>query len=514
MRSLKTIIIAGIVLVVIIIATVIVINIPTSSTTDVEEAEEEASEETTASSTVYVVNEESDALERFVIIPTERDVDDDTSYAYASEELDVTINRTTDENGSTTYSYHASHDPAKFEDDTSQFRSMIYTLTSISAIDLVEEDAKDLSMYGLDEPTAIVETYYSDGREIDIIIGSMAPVDSDYYCMTSESNTVYTIGSYVDSLLVRRPIEYRNITLFPTYEDDDIYDNIDWVRLTERDGSTIELLLDSGLDNLYNTESSQYVMLQPYQVSGNDTTIESYVLDVVATLSLGSIIKDITEDEYADYGLDKPAKLEMTDISGNSVSLLIGDTCPNRDYTYCMIEGTDTLITCTSTALDWMGVSYVQLMLRTAWIYNIEDLQSIYIEMDGDTYDLQVEHGTKLNANGNETDAVSGTLNDVEISETNVRRLFIKCLYFRIIGNLTDDEKVQYDTDDVYGYITINLSGDESHTLELIQMSDRRYAIRVDGEMEYYCYKKNVTSLVTSIGYVLDGDELPMDFDS
>ena len=201
-------------------------------------------------------------MERFTVIPTERDVNEDTAYAYASEELDVKITRTEDKNGSEVFEYEASPDPGKFEYDSSKFRSMMYTLTSISAVNLVEEDANDLSDYGLDEPTAVIKTYYSDGSEVDIIIGSQAPVDENYYCMTSESNTVYTIGSYVDSLLVRRPIEYRDITLFPTYTEEDIYSNIDWVRLTERDGSCIETILDTNLDNEYNTEGSQYVMLQ------------------------------------------------------------------------------------------------------------------------------------------------------------------------------------------------------------------------------------------------------------
>ena len=141
------------------------------------------------------------------------------------------------------------------------------------------------------------------------------------------------------------------------------------------------MLLDQNLDNEYNTEGSQYVMLQPYQVSGNDTVIKENILDVVSTLSLGSIIQDITEDEYPEYGLDNPAKLEMTDISGNEVSLLIGDTCPNKDYTYCMLEGTDTLITCTSSALGWMGTNYVQYMLRTVWSYSIEPVSYTHLTL-------------------------------------------------------------------------------------------------------------------------------------
>ncbi len=290
MKSLKTIIIAGVILMVFIIASVIVVHLPQRSEDGVEET---SAAETAQPETRYVINRDYDSLERFTVVPTERKVDEDTSYAYASEELDVKVTRSTDEKGNTVYSYDASPDPGKFEYDTSKFRSMLYTISSISAVKVVEEDAKDISIYGLDEPTATIKTYYSDGSEVDIIIGSMAPVDENYYCMTSDSKAVYTIGSYVDSLLVRRPIEYRDITLFPSYTEDDIYANIDWVKLTERDGSCIEVRWDVDQNIEHNSENSKYVMLQPYLVSGNDTTIQSYVLDVVSTLTLGTIIEDI-----------------------------------------------------------------------------------------------------------------------------------------------------------------------------------------------------------------------------
>jgi hypothetical protein len=513
MKSLKTIIIAGIVLVAVLIATFVVIHLPDSSDAAVEESSAEDSTSTTSSSeTTYVVNRDSDDLVRFTIVPTDRQVDDDTSYAYASEELDVTITRTEDESGSVSYSYDVSPDPGKFEYNTSMFRSMLYTVTSISASTVVEENAKDLTVYGLDQPTATIKTYYSDGTEVDIIIGSMAPVDEAYYCMTNESNTVYTIGSYVDSLLVRRPIEYRDITLFPTYTDDDIYTSIEWVSMTDYDGNVIEILLDSNAENEYNTESSQYVMLQPYQVSGNTSTIETNILDIASTLTLGSIIKDLDESEYAQYGLDNPAKLEMRDILGNEVHLLVGKTCPNTDYTYCMIDGTNTLITANSDAFTCIGQSYVQFMLRTVWSYNIEQLQSVDIQIGDEAYDMQVSHYVKQNANGNDADGVTGTLNGEDIIETNVRRLYIKCLYFRIIDNLTDDEKAEYADAEAYATITITLDDNESHTLELIPMTDRKYAMRLDGDVEYYCNKSSLTSLEKSLGYVQAGDELDYSF--
>ncbi len=511
MKSLKTIIIAGVVLLAFIVASVILIHLPSASTEESSSAED--STEQVKTETVYIVNRAADDLDRFVVVPTERQVDEDTAYAYASEAMDVKVSRTENESGSISYDYDVEPDAGEFDYDSSMFRSMLYTLSSITATAQVEEDAEDLSIYGLDEPTAVIETYYNDGTRIDIIVGSQAPVDEAYYCMTSESNTIYTIGSYVDSLLVRRPIEYRDITLFPTYEDEDVYTYINWVRTTERDGSVIEILLDEDLSNEYNTEESKYVMLEPYQVSGNTNTIQSNILDVVSTLALGSIIEDITEADYKEYGLDKPAKLEMSDTLGNEVHLLVGKTCPNSDYMYCMLEGTNTLLTCSSSAMAWMGQNYVQFMLRTIWTYNIEDLERIDITIDDEVFDLEVEHYVKQNAAGNDTDGVKGMLNGMEIIETNVRRLFIRCLYFRIIDSLTEEEKEACQDEEVYASITIHLDGDETHTLELIPISDRKYALRLDGELEYYCNKKSLTSLENSLTYVLAGDELEFNFD-
>ena len=236
---------------------------------------------------------------------------------------------------------------------------------------------------------------------------------------------------------------------------------------------------------------------------------------MVSTLSLGSIIKDIDEDEYADYGLNHPAKLEMSrHLREFEVHLLIGDVCPNADYTYCMLEGTDTLITCSSTAAGaGTVVSYVQFMLRTVWSYNIEQLKQLNITIDDNDCTVDVTHSTKKNANGNDADKVEGTLDGEEISETNIRRLYIKCLYFRVVDNLTEDEKKEYANAEATSKITITLEGGEKHTLELVPMTDRKYAMRLDGEMEYYCYKKNLTSLETSIGYVKNHEELDFSFD-
>ena len=98
MKSLKTIIIAGAVLIVFIIASLVVTHLPSGSgdTTAQSVTQEESS---SSAETAYIINRDYDSLERFTIVPTERKVDEDTGYAYASEELEVKISRSTDEKG-------------------------------------------------------------------------------------------------------------------------------------------------------------------------------------------------------------------------------------------------------------------------------------------------------------------------------------------------------------------------------------------------------------------------------
>ena len=95
MKSLKTIIIAGAVLIVFIIASLVVTHLPSGSGDTT--AETVSQEESSSTETAYIINRDYDSLERFTIVPTERKVDEDTSYAYASEALDVTITRSNDE---------------------------------------------------------------------------------------------------------------------------------------------------------------------------------------------------------------------------------------------------------------------------------------------------------------------------------------------------------------------------------------------------------------------------------
>jgi hypothetical protein len=494
MKSIKPILISIAVIVVVLIAMVILIYVVPETTETEEDTTETTEETTTTSETVYIVNENYEDLVSFDILPTE------------GTDIHVDVNVTDD-------GYEFDVEPAStfFDYDSSMLRSMTYTVTSMSAKSVVDDDDPDLAAYGLDEPWHTVRTTYSDGHVVEIYLGNQTPVDSNYYCMSNLSDDIYVLGSYMVSLLTRTDLDYRAITLFPTYTDDDIYSNIDWIKITERDGTEIELVLDEDQTNEYNVTSSLYVMLQPQQGSGNDTIIESDLMDIVATVEASDILCDITEDEYKDYGFDDPVRLEMTDVSGNSLDLLIGDVCPNDSYTYVMVNGSDTVLSCPTSALTWQNINYYDLMIRTVWSCSITNVASIDYELDGVTHSLQMEHYVTQNANGNDTDGINATLDGQEILETNARRLFVRTLNFRAIGDASTDDVEGIEP---LGTVTITMLDGTSNTMELYPLNDRQYAVSIDGVIQSYCYKKNYNTLVEAIDLVLSGEELDFSFDS
>lgn len=496
-KSLKPIIISLAVIAVAAIAIVLMVFVFPKT----DEADAAASPEPTsaASTSVKIIDEDNNALVSFQMLPEDGD------------SMLVEIKRDGDN-----YDYTVTPAAEYFDYDTSKFRSMIYTLTSLNATNLVEENPSDIAQYGLDKPWFTMRCGYEGGRTIELYIGNPTPTDSNYYVSTNQSDSVYTLGSYVVSLLTRSDIDYRQITFFPTYEEDDIYDNINYVRMLLRDGTEIEISLED-VENFSdgNVSKSAYFMTQPVVASCNDTTVRKDVLDVVAKLLSSTYIMDIEDDEYADYGFDNAAELEMTDVAGNHVDILIGNKDETGFYYYTMLkESPGTVILCGADAFEWLSstnFNYIGLMSRIPWYINIREVESMEYDMDGTEYLVEMEHTTRINANDEEVASINALINGEELSETNCRRLFVRTLNFRIMGETESGYKPKGEPKYT---IKMHLLNGDDMLMELYEINDRQYAISVDGKTDYYVYKKNVTTLVQAFETIMNGRELVMSYDS
>lgn len=496
-KGLKPLIILSAVILVAIIACYLLLFVFPGANTDTDEPDDSS---VSSSSNIYVISENSDELLSYEVMPSE------------GESFLVEYSRDSEGN----YSYAVTPAAPNFDYDTSKFRSMLYTLSSVSTTTIVEEDAKNLDMYGLESPSCTVRTRYSDGTVIDILIGNKTLVDNFYYAKTNQSEDVFTLGSYLVSLLTRTDMDYRQITLFPAYEEDDVYTNINWFKLTLRDGTEIEIEAVDPTE-YEDASASEYIMHSPAETFCNTTVVQE-LLDDLSLIESSYIVGDVSDADLAVYGLDQPARMEMTDINGNSVDLLIGcKTAAGSEYYYTALSSApNTVIVSSGAAFTWFDINYIELMNRVIWLYDITDIASFDYDLpNGEKHTVELEHSTKESevSEGTMIGVVTAEMDGESISEENARRLYVRSCNFRISGELTEADVAALGSE-VYCSITLNFVDGTSSTLELIRMNDRQYACRIDGVASYYTNVKNITTLTDAIQTVLDGGTLSMSYDS
>jgi hypothetical protein len=431
-----------------------------------------------------------------------------------SDGTEFAVQAQPNDNGS--YTFTATPEDSFFGYNTSRLRSMMFTISSISATSKIEENPKDLSDYGLDDPQFVLTVNFDDGSSTTVYVGNETPVKNYYYANTDKDDTVYTIGNYLTSLMTRQPYEYLAIDYFPTYEDNDIYENIVRFILTRRDGVSIEVVLDKDLSMEGNITSSAYMMVQPFVSPCTSETVED-LLDVLATLSVEKIAGNIyPEDDLHEYGLDNPARLYLEDAFGNSVDLVIGIANEGkcvaaiaRQYEAFMAGETDylTIIFYTETDFDWINLNYMNLQIRTPWVISIHDVDAVIYDLDGETYEMLLYEYDDVTGSGVEVVRTCSHINGKDIGETNTKRIYSRTLNFRQVQSVAPDVKYE---EAFSSSITIRMKDGSERFMSFHKINERQYACMLDGNVEYYIYASNLATLRSALERAMDDREVPL----
>src|SRR5271157_1229391 len=90
-------------------------------------------------------------------------------------------------------------EPKPYAADPDTSSSLVSALTSISADKTIEDNATDLSQYGLTAPQLDVSVVRKDGKTNELLIGDDTPTSSGSYVKLAGDPHVYTVASFVKS---------------------------------------------------------------------------------------------------------------------------------------------------------------------------------------------------------------------------------------------------------------------------------------------------------------------------
>ena len=258
--------------------------------------------------------------------------------------------------------------PAGFKADASKLSSIAINASSVIADKVVEEDAKDLSIYGLDKPVQIT-LKLNDGTEKTLQIGDEIPTKGAYYAKLKDSGKVYVIGSYTAEALLVNRLELKDKTLY-TLKSEDI----------------ISVSMDRKGSNLFKAQKNADVdwqMLTPIQGNMNLTALGP-MIDALTQTTISEYVEENPAD-LSKYGLANPVYVFDFSTSSANYKLLLGSEKEKGSLIYAKLDGSNDVFTISETAYNFLDKPLKEIIEIFAYIVNIDQVNRIDLTMDGKT---------------------------------------------------------------------------------------------------------------------------------
>lgn len=284
-------------------------------------------------------------------------------------------------------------------------------LVSQHAVSLIEENAQDLSKYGLESPKtkAVIKTDGTNAGTTTIWLGDETPAGSNMYIMLNEDKKVYSVSDSVVKLLTYGKEYFVSLTLIDKPETENDYPIVESLTVQRPDlDKDIVLKYDaSSADEKKGGTAATHVMVSPVDAYLDVSKSKNYThamfgLTATAVLSLSP-----TPEEMDFAGINAPVctvTMELED--GEKKVLKIGKQY-NDGYTG-YFEGTDVLFQFSADSIPWVNMKADDIMSSIIFGTYIYDISSLTVTADDKTLSFEGEGSTaddyKVTLNGKDFD--------------------------------------------------------------------------------------------------------------
>lgn len=206
------------------------------------------------------------------------------------------------------------------EVDSLTCESMATYLSYVYAVDVVEEDAVNLSHYGLDEPQLTAELTLNDGSSIVFSFGLSTIDQSAVYFTKYGDNSVYTMRSDHFSQIRSTWADFVDLSL-PVVDSENI------LSISYKRGSVEQTVLRSD------------VFESGFQFEQSGAPASAAFISQVKKSVKMRLNSYVGDEEKAEYGLDKDDFIRIADEDGTEISMFLGNKTKDGTKTYCTVDG-------------------------------------------------------------------------------------------------------------------------------------------------------------------------------
>lgn len=258
--------------------------------------------------------------------------------------------------------------------------SLVVAVSNLVASEVVEEEAEDLTQYGIDGSYS-VKVQTEDGVEFKILLGNMLFNRDGYYAKLEDNNTIYSIALYSANEIYTSRAEILDLNIFKG-----TLSNVEAFLLSKDGEPKFTIQTESVIT---------WVMTEPVEaradINNSDEMIEN-LLDLAVDEYIDAAPEDLEE-----YSLLKPSYSVSIVINGESQTMHIGRENRIDNTFYASMEGKNEVFTIDSTTLTFLDNEAIDMVYGFPFIPNITNVKSVDIDIAGMQLLFELQFDTESN---------------------------------------------------------------------------------------------------------------------
>jgi hypothetical protein len=393
--------------------------------------------------------------------------------------------------------------PEVYKLDSSSLDDLLSNFTSLQDERVIDANPTDLAQYGLKPPRAVAIGTFSDGSAHTLYLGNKTPANNTYYFQVKGDPKVYTVWMNVGEHFHWKQNDLRAKTLTPAIN----YDEVTYLKLTEKDGTVIELKEKTEAETKsYQMGFGKYIVTRPYPVPrGLDSEKGDPLVKGPQAISIAAYVDDYPKD-LSKYGLARPSGEVLVRDKANSIDFLLGGDAGNSQ-TYAMIKGTPTVFTVDTSSLSFMSTKPFDIIDKFVFIPNIDDVDAVAITAGGKTHTLTITRTTKKAAKAGEPDEVVAAYaaDGKTVEEDSFKKFYQVMIGLQIEGQV--DRKVP-DAPVISTRFTLNKGGARSAVIDYAPYNEDFYAAFLNGVNIFALTKGQLATMLGKLDQLVKGEKV------
>jgi hypothetical protein len=304
--------------------------------------------------------------------------------------------------------------PAAADADQNEASTLTSNLTNLEVNRVVDENASNLTDYGLAKPKITVSFKGQGGLAGELQLGDKTATQGDMYAMKPGTKRVFLISSFQETAFGKKPFDLREKKIL-NFERD----KVDSIEIANASGPSIQLA----------RSGSAWTLKQPVAGRADYSVVEG-LLTRLSSANMTKLAEPSATDPaaLAKFGLDKPAVTVTLGAGSARATIALGKE--EEGATYAKDQSRPLVFTVDQTVAADLKKQADDYRDKELFAFRSFNAARLRIVQGADTYEFQKVAGTgdnptdkwqRVNAGGAPTDVEISKMEDLLSKLTNLR---------------------------------------------------------------------------------------------